>query len=119
MQHPASLEDAGHELARTEIEPELETDGTDRRLVVQAEARRRPQIHEAQIARMRKDVAGVDERDAGESLERRHAQLRVQHDLPVAARRESRRADGGRGAEAIEREASNRRVAAGEETLAG
>src|SRR5947207_8744500 len=102
----------GHDLVAIEIEPELDTDGTDRRPIVDTEARRRPQIGDAQVARLREDVARIDERDARKSLRDVDAQLRVDDHFAVAARWKTRRADRRRRAEPIEREATYGRVAA-------
>src|SRR5438128_10576286 len=51
MQDRAPLEDAGHELAPREVEPELDADGTNRRLVMHAEAGGGPEVHQAHVAR--------------------------------------------------------------------
>ena len=84
-----------------------------------AETGRRSQVGEAEIARVRKNITGVEEGHPGESLHRRDAQLRVQHDLAVAAGRKSCRRDRRRSAELIEGEPADGRIAAREETFAG
>src|SRR6185436_18061294 len=104
MKHGAPLEDAGHELARLEIEPELDANRADRRTIVDTESGRRAKIGQAQIARVREDIARVQKGDCRESLQQVDAQLGVQHHLAVATLREpGLRIDGFDGAETVER----------------
>ena len=52
----------GDELAAIEVEAEVDADRPDRRSIADAEAGRRPQVGEVEVAGAREDVAGVDER---------------------------------------------------------
>src|SRR6267143_2649815 len=109
MQDCSSFENARHELARREVEPELDANRTDGRSVMDAEAGGRTQVGQAHTARAREDVAGIDEGDSGEALRRADTQLRVEHDLAVSALGKARvRIDGIGCAETIERETANR-----------
>src|SRR5439155_10045968 len=91
---------------------------TDGRSIVDAEARRGTQVGEGQVARIGKDVARIEERDPGEALRGIDPQFDIEDDFAVATRWKSGGADRLCSAEAIEREASDRRVTACEEPLA-
>src|SRR4030095_16855103 len=118
VQHPAPFLYAGHQLARVEVEAQIDADRPNGRAVHHAKAGRRTQVGKVEIARLREHVAGVHE-SCG--LQRPHdadAQLAVQHDDAVASGREP----GGRNrlfvAQAVERKTTYGGVAAREEALA-
>src|SRR5262249_23150108 len=113
-------EDAGHELARVEVESQLDANRPDGRTIVDTEPGRRPKIRQIEIARIREDVARIEKGDGRKSLQKVDAQLRVRHHLSVAAlRKPGLRIDGLRRAETIERESAHCRIATGEKALAG
>jgi hypothetical protein len=89
-----------------------------RRPVADAEADGAEQVGQLHVGRADEHIAGVREEHRADRTQHRRAQLRVQHDLRVAAERKARRRNRRRHADGIEREAADRRVASGEESLA-
>src|SRR6266850_4141823 len=118
MRHPAPFEIPRNELPAIELESEVDTDGSDRRSVPEAEARRRALVHEIDVRGARDHVAGIDEADDAHAAEHGDAKLGVQHDHTVASLRETARADRPLVTEAVEGESSHGRVATGKEPLA-
>src|SRR5688500_7552971 len=93
MQHAAALEASGRELTPIELEPEIDADGADRRVVGDAKARGRAKLPKVDVRGALEDVARVDEADGADAAEQRHAHFAVQHDQAVAAGRKPGRAD--------------------------
>src|SRR6185436_2447901 len=117
MQRTQPLALAGDELEPIHLEADVDADRTHRRAVARAEAIRAADVRHVEICRRRIHVSAVEKTD---SLDRRgdvHAQLRVENDDAVAALGKSRWRDRLRITETIQREATHRRVAAGEEAL--
>src|SRR5688500_15239810 len=118
MEDAAALAGAGDELAAIEVEAPVEAEGADAaERVAEADAHRRPQVSEIDVAGAAVDVPGIDEPDRLEADDV-DPQLAVQDDEAVAADGKTGRADRLLVGEAIEREAAHRAVAAGEEALA-
>ena len=112
------LEHAGDHAA-IQLEPEIDSDRADGRLVAQPEPVAAAQFSHVELVHPPEDVAAVEEDDAADILPDRKAQLAIEEHDGVTAGREAVGTDRVRGADAVEREAANRRVAAGEESLAG
>src|SRR5438105_3893044 len=109
---------AGAYRAAIELETDIESDGTNRRLDAQAGAHAAAQLGEIDVTRAFEHVAAVDEDDAADRPHERRAKLRVQDDFAVAAPWKALGRDCRGNADRVEREAADRRVASGEEPLA-
>src|SRR5215204_4133442 len=119
MEHRAFLARELAELLCIQIEPEVKANRSKVGVDADAEACGGTQVGEAEIARQREDVAGIDESDPLQPADDLGAKLTVENHDSVTADRETGGADGVFVAKPIEREAANRGVAAGKETLAG
>ena len=107
------------ELPPIHLETEVEPYRTDRRPIPQPEAHAAAQIAHVDVRDALEHIAAVHEDGAAKILPHRHPQLRVHDDDGIAALGESVCADRRRHADGVEREAPNRRVAAGKKALAG
>ena len=102
-----------------DLEPDIETNRSERRLVAHAAPDRIPQVAEIQVAHRPEHVPRVDESDRAEAAGDRRPQLGIEDDQAVAANRHAVLVERLAGnADAVESEAANRRIAAGKEALA-
>src|SRR5688572_32516343 len=118
MEDAATFEAPRRQLASIELESEIDANRPNRRLIADADAGGGAKLAQVQVRRLQKHVPRIDERDSAEAADEGGSKLAVQDDEPVAASREAGRADRRIGAQSIEREAANRGVAAGKESLA-
>src|SRR5438094_3841918 len=118
VQLAAWLQASGDHTA-VQLEPEVDADRAERRLVPQAEPGAAAHVHEAEVGRVRVHVAAVHEHRRRQLAPDRHAEFRVHDDHCVAADGETVRADRVRLADGILGVAADRRIAAREKPLAG